>query len=95
MDDKIIITNVSVLKKKYGSGFKKIESTIKKLITADKKRGLQTRLIAIDDAATMKPFKASPVTTAASPKQNKQAIDRASRLRERGSPTPMSRRPDR
>lgn len=76
MDDKIIVTNLGRLKAKYGaSGLAKINSAVKKLIAADKKRGLDTRLIGLDDAAAMKKVKGPRVTKASDPKQNKQSID--------------------
>lgn len=75
MDDKVIVTNVSALKSKYGAGLSKIEAAIKGLIAADKKRGITTRFVALDDAATMRQLKAQAVTNAADFKQNKQAID--------------------
>lgn len=75
MDDKVIVTNLSALKSKYGAGLQKIEAAIKKLIAADKKRGIATRLVALDDAVGMKRLNAPPVTNASDFKQNKQAID--------------------
>src|SRR2546425_1917897 len=75
MDDKVIATNLSVLRQKYGSGANKILAAVRKLIVADKKRGLRTRLVALDDAAAMKKLKAPVVTKAAETKQNKRAID--------------------
>lgn len=75
MDDKVIVTNLSALKSKYGKGLAKIEAAIKRLIAADKKRGITTRLVGLDDAATMKKLNAPAVTNAADFKQNKQAID--------------------
>ncbi len=75
MSDKIIVTNVSALRKKYGKGLTKIQTAWKKLIAADKLRGFKTRVIALDSAAAMKKFKVAAVTDAAHAKQNKQAID--------------------
>lgn len=76
MNDKIIVTNLSALKKKYGAkGLTKIRGAITALIAADKKRGLATRLFALDSASEMKKAKGAAVTTAASPRQNKNAID--------------------
>lgn len=76
MDDKIIVTNLKMLKKKYGTtGVNKIKAAVRKLIAADKTRGIQTRLIALDGATDMKKLKAAPVQDAASPRQNKLAID--------------------
>lgn len=73
--DKAIITNVSALTKKYGSGYSKITSAINKLIAADTAKGLTTLLVALDDNNQMKGLRAQPVTKQSDPKQNKQAID--------------------
>jgi hypothetical protein len=76
MDDKVIVTNLSALRSKYGAaGLQKIERAVKRLISADKKRGITTRLVALDDVAGMKKLGASPVKSAGDFKQNKQAID--------------------
>ncbi len=76
MDDKVIVTNLSALKTKYGTaGLGKILSAVQGLIAADKKRGITTRLVGLDHAPTMKKLNAPVVSNAADPKQNKQAID--------------------
>lgn len=75
MDDKVIVTNLTALRNKYGKGVAKIEAAIKRLVAADKKRGITTRLVALDDAPSMKKLKAPVVTNADDFKQNKQAID--------------------
>jgi hypothetical protein len=76
MNDKIIVTNLTALKTKYGAaGLKKIRAAVKTLIAADKARGLHTGLIALDSAADMKKVKGVPVTLPTSPRQNKVAID--------------------
>lgn len=74
MLDKLIVTNRAALKKKYGvRGLAKVMAAVKKLIAADRKRGLITRLIALDSAA-MKSH-GPPVTDTSSARQNKRAID--------------------
>lgn len=74
--DKVIVTNLSVLKSKYGTaGLKKIQDAVNRLIAADRNRGLETRLIPLDDARRMKAHLAKPVANAADPQQNKVAID--------------------
>jgi hypothetical protein len=74
--DKVIVTNVAALKKKYGAdGYNVIEKRIETLITADKQRGLVTVLIHLDNKTAMKALSAPPVTRATDPAQNKQAID--------------------
>jgi hypothetical protein len=76
MDDKIIVTNLTALRDKYGAaGVKKIKTAVNKLVAADKKRGLKTKLLALDDAAAMKKLKAPHVSKPTDPKQNKLAID--------------------
>ena len=76
MNSKIILTNLTVLKKKYGAaGLKKINTAITALIAADKKRGFQTSLLALDSAAAMKKVKGKKVTDPQDPEQNKAAID--------------------
>ncbi len=76
MADKAIITNLTALKNKYGAaGVTAIKKAVTDLIAADKKRGLNTILIALDDAAAMGKLNAPPVTNAGDPKENKEAID--------------------
>jgi hypothetical protein len=74
--DKVIVTNMTALRAKYSAAnLQKIQAALQALIAADKKRGLTTRLVAVDDAATMSQLNAPRVQTAASPQQNKAAID--------------------
>ena len=74
-NDKVILTNLSALQKKYGNGFARVQSALTKLIAADRKRGLETRLIAIDSVADMKALKGAAVTSAANQRQVKAAVD--------------------
>src|SRR4029450_6742597 len=74
MVDKLIVTNRSALRRKYGArGLAKVTAGVKALIAADRKRGLITRLVALDREA-MKRY-GTPVTEASSARQNKRAID--------------------
>lgn len=74
--DKVIITNFDALTAKYrSSGLSKIKSALKKLIAADKKRGLETIVVALDNAAQMKKLNAPVVTDPKSERQNKRAVD--------------------
>lgn len=76
MDDKVIVTNRSALMKKYGGqGMTKIRQAIRALSAADKKRGMKTRVVYLDDAKTMKKLGGKPVMNAVDPRENKQAID--------------------
>ena len=74
--DKVILTNISVLKQKYGAqGYNKLQAAVKQLIASDQKRGLKTIQVGVDDATAMGKLKAKPVTDPASARQNKAAID--------------------
>lgn len=76
MDDKIIVTNRSALQAKYGAaGYRDIVSAVAALTAADKKRGIVTRLVAIDDRVQMKRCRGAAVTERKSYQQNKRAID--------------------
>src|SRR5882724_6613051 len=71
--DKIIVSNITVLKAKYKpAGYAAISTAIKSLIKADKQRGITTFLVAIDDKNSLGK---NCVTNPADPKQNKNAID--------------------
>ena len=75
MNDKVIVTNVSALKAKYGDAVSDITDAINRLIAKDQERGIQSVLVAIDSAADMAGMQAPPVTNPADPRQNKNAID--------------------
>lgn len=72
---KVIVTNWSALRKKHGKpGMEKIAAAIGRLKRADARRGITTRLIAIDNATAMKPFGAR-VSNAHDARQAKRAVD--------------------
>ena len=74
--DKIIVTNRSALQNKYGSaGFKKIQTAVKQLIAADKKRKLSSLLVFVDVPSVMKKAKGKAVKDVTDPEQFKNAID--------------------
>jgi hypothetical protein len=76
MDDKLIVSNRSALKAKYGAaGFAQVQTAVRVLMAADKKRGLRSRLVFLDDAAALKKVGGAPVTAASSARQAKLAID--------------------
>ncbi|MDI3467113.1 MAG: hypothetical protein OJF50_006656 [Nitrospira sp.] len=76
MDDKVIVTNRSALMKKYGrQGTAKIRQAVRALSSADKKRGMKTRTVYLDDAKVMKKLGGKSVTNVADPRANKEAID--------------------
>src|SRR5829696_776284 len=76
MEDKIIVTNRKALLKKYGSnGFATIRKALTALIAADKKRGIKSRVVYLDDKASMKKLGGTAVISATNPRRNKEAID--------------------
>jgi hypothetical protein len=76
MDDKVIVTNRAALTAKYkAAGVARIKTAIGALIAADADRGIKSRLVYLDDAATMKKFGGTAVKDSTSARQNKEAID--------------------
>lgn len=73
--DKVIITNMGALKEKYGEGFGRVEQAIQRLITADKKRGLDTKLVAIDSASDMSAVHGEVVKEKEDQRAVKRAVD--------------------
>lgn len=72
--DKLVILHRGGLRAKYGAaGLTKIEAALKALVSADKRRGIDTSLIALDLAAAMKPVPVLPARIDA--KALKGAID--------------------
>lgn len=73
--DKLIVTNGSALNAKYGkAGYAKIGAAIGRLIAADAKRGLASKLIALDSKADMAAYGA-PVNSSSDARAAKRAID--------------------
>lgn len=73
--DKVIVTNVSALKAKYGKTYPRVQAAISRLVAADRKRGLTTRLLALDSAADMRSVKGVAVSEGLDQRQVKAAID--------------------
>ena len=73
--DKVIITNLGALREKYGDKMSRIEKAMGRLIAADKKRGLETKLVAVDSAGDMEAVQANMVTDKGDQKGVKTAID--------------------
>jgi hypothetical protein len=73
--DKIIVSNRSVLMKKYKeSGLEQIEAAVRKLIQADARKGIASRFFYLDDKMIRR-FRATPVRQVESGHQNKNAMD--------------------
>jgi hypothetical protein len=76
MVDKVIVTNGAALTAKYqAKGVAAIKTALNALVAADKKRGLATVVVNLDDAKAMKKLGAKPVKDRGDCRENKTAID--------------------
>ena len=73
--DKVIVTNVGALKAKYLDRYHRVNDAMLALKAADKEHGITTRVIALDDAQTLRGFGGAPVSDPGSGRETKQAID--------------------
>jgi hypothetical protein len=71
---KLIVTNKSKLEWKYGKNFSRVSSLLKKMQAADKKKGLDTRIAFVDDAASLKSAGVKKINTD-SLKEYKRVVD--------------------
>src|SRR5215203_3675511 len=71
---KLIVTSKTNLKFKYGKKFSEIEKLLKNLQDADKKRGLDTKIVFIDDATSAKRARLKPAK-AITEQEAKRAVD--------------------
>jgi hypothetical protein len=72
---KVIVSSSSLLTAKYGARTGDVRNAVDALIRADKQRGLDSRLILLDDAPSFTGIPASPVTDAANPTEVKACVD--------------------
>jgi len=75
MSKKIIVSNKTALESLYHDKVTRVTTALDKLIASDKKKGIETQVVYLDDAEAMNKLNASPVTDAGNEKQNKTAID--------------------
>jgi len=73
--DKVIITNMGALREKYGKRMPRIERALLRLVAADGKRGLETKVMAVDSAADMEAIGGRPAMDKNNQKQVKTAVD--------------------
>jgi hypothetical protein len=73
--DKVILTNMGALKEKYDDRYGRIEQAIQRLMAADRKRGLDTKLVAIDSQADMAPVAGEAVKEKEDQRAVKKAVD--------------------
>jgi len=73
--DKLIVSNHSALLKKYDTeGVQLIESAIGRLVAADRKRGIASRLVYLDDQK-IRAYRVKPVGNTRNVRENKDAVD--------------------
>src|SRR4051812_42017313 len=73
---KIIVTNETALKAKYGQSYPQIQAALNKMVAADANRGINTIVVNLDHQPTMNALGGIAVAQRADPKQNKEAIDK-------------------
>ncbi len=80
MTDKLIVTHRGALHAKYGpAGWRRIRAAVGRLVSADRGRGLVTRLVLLDDARTMRSLRCRPMRDPLDYRGAKRAIDAAYR----------------
>jgi len=76
MTDKLIVSNKGALRRKYGgAGLARIRTALERLVAADRKRGLVTHVVYLDDARAMHAHRAPVVTDPVDYAATKAAID--------------------
>ncbi len=76
MEDKTIVTHRGALNAKYGpGGFAKIRAALAALVVADKKLGIKTGIVYLDDTAAMKKLGAKALVSVGDRPTAKAAID--------------------
>jgi hypothetical protein len=73
--DKAVITNMGALQEKYGKHMPRIERAIDRLVAADRKRGLEAKVVAVDSPGDMLAVQGRAVTDKDDQKQVKTAVD--------------------
>lgn len=73
--DKVVITNMGALREKYGKGMPRIERALARLVAADSKRVIVTRVVAVDSPADVEAAGGRPVTDKDDQRQVKNAVD--------------------
>ncbi len=80
MTDKLIVTHGGALRRKYGAaGYREIRAAIRRLIAADRRRGLAAKLVLLDDARAMRVRRGKPLVDPGDFEAAKAAIDAAYR----------------
>lgn len=78
--DKLVVSHRGALKAKYGPRRGEVVDALKRLIAADKARGLVARVVYLDDAVALRKAKGKPAIDPADERAAKSAIDALYRL---------------
>jgi hypothetical protein len=73
--DKLVVTNLSVLRRKYGRGWPRVETALRALVRADGARGLTTLVVGVDDARALDRLGLAPVVSVADCRGHKRVVD--------------------
>ena len=73
--DKVIATNTGALREKYGKSISRIEKALERLLAADSKRGIETKVVAVNSSDDMKTVQGQAVTDKDDQRQVKTAVD--------------------
>lgn len=80
MTDKLIVTHGGALRRKYGAaGFQRIRAALGRLIAADRRRGLVTKVVLLDDPKVMRTRRGARLVDPGDHRTAKAAIDAAFR----------------
>ena len=78
--DKVIVTNMGALTSKYGKTMPRIARALDRLVAADRRRGLETRVVALDSPGDMVAVGGKAVTDRKDQKQVKTAVQVSRRV---------------
>jgi len=73
--DKLVLSVKAPLKEKYEGDFAEVESLLTSLVNADKQKGLNTKIIFLDDSRNMRSLKIRAITEKSTEKDFKNCID--------------------
>ena len=74
--NKVIVTNKTALNEKYGrAGYAKINAALERLVSVDGKRGIKSKVIALDSKTDLDAYHRMPVESTTNAQAAKRAID--------------------
>jgi hypothetical protein len=77
---KIVVTNQSALRRKYGAGHRRVLALLRELRRVDRQRGIETHLVRIDVAKDMRRYQTPSVRKSKDDRAVKEAVDAVCRV---------------